>query len=387
MTTLAHRRRWADRRTAASPPAARSSAGPGACSAASGASRSWWCALLTVAVAAAIGSITVAYNSAPAEDAEFGSAGQLLRFDGGDPRLLAAGSRRRRGAARDDRRHRPPLTDRPRRRRQGRVPRRGPRGAYGGARLALRRGIPERRRRSGRHRRRGRAPGARDREDACPRRPSPDGRRHRREPTQSERRVRPRLPSSAGRPDRVTVLVDADADSLDAFIDEQEAGPRWLGPASAQQPGGGRAGDVLRGHGLLAAGHARRRRRLRRHRAATAPPAGHARRDRRDREAPPARALTNGAVVGAIGALLGTVAGLALWVALVPTLEPAFGHRIDPLGLPWALLAMVVLVAVLGATAAAWWPGRAVARVPSRSLGATPQAEARTPSRRSSPPS
>ena len=74
--------------------------------------------------------------------------------------------------------------------------------------------------------------------------------------------------------------------------------------------------------------------------------------------------LTNGAVVGAIGALLGTIAGLALWVALVPTLEPAFGHRIDPVSLPWALLAMVVLVAVLGATAAAWWPGRAVARVP-----------------------
>ena len=74
--------------------------------------------------------------------------------------------------------------------------------------------------------------------------------------------------------------------------------------------------------------------------------------------------LTNGAVVGAIGALIGTVAGLALWLAIAPTLEPAVGHRIDRLSLPWPLLAMVVLVAVLGATAAAWWPGRAVARVP-----------------------
>ena len=74
--------------------------------------------------------------------------------------------------------------------------------------------------------------------------------------------------------------------------------------------------------------------------------------------------LTNGAVVGAIGALIGTVAGLALWLAVAPTLEPAVGHRIDPLSLPWTLLAMVVLVAVVGATAAAWWPGRAVARVP-----------------------
>ena len=74
--------------------------------------------------------------------------------------------------------------------------------------------------------------------------------------------------------------------------------------------------------------------------------------------------LTNGAIVGAIGALIGAVVGLALWFALVPTLETAFDHRLDPFGLPWALLALVVVVAVLGATGAAWWPGRAVARVP-----------------------
>jgi putative ABC transport system permease protein len=74
--------------------------------------------------------------------------------------------------------------------------------------------------------------------------------------------------------------------------------------------------------------------------------------------------LTNGAVVGAIGALVGTIGGLALWVALVPTLEPAVNHRIDQLNLPWALLVIIVFIAVLGATAAAWWPGRAVARVP-----------------------
>ncbi len=74
--------------------------------------------------------------------------------------------------------------------------------------------------------------------------------------------------------------------------------------------------------------------------------------------------LTGGAVVGAIGALIGAILGLAIWLALVPTLEPALGHRIDPLSLPWTLLVAIVLVAVLGATAAAWWPGRAVARIP-----------------------
>ena len=74
--------------------------------------------------------------------------------------------------------------------------------------------------------------------------------------------------------------------------------------------------------------------------------------------------LANGAVVGAIGALIGTVAGLALWLALAPTLETAVGHRIDRLSLPWSLLARSSSSPSLGATAAAWWPGRTVARVP-----------------------
>src|SRR5688572_11982243 len=47
-------------------------------------------ALLTVAVAAAIGSITVAYNASPADNAEFGAASHLLRLDGADPRMLEA---------------------------------------------------------------------------------------------------------------------------------------------------------------------------------------------------------------------------------------------------------------------------------------------------------
>ena len=48
-------------------------------------------ALLTVAVAAAIASVTIAYNSGSADDAEFGSANNLLRLDGADPRRLEAG--------------------------------------------------------------------------------------------------------------------------------------------------------------------------------------------------------------------------------------------------------------------------------------------------------
>ena len=74
--------------------------------------------------------------------------------------------------------------------------------------------------------------------------------------------------------------------------------------------------------------------------------------------------LTNGAVVGTIAAVVGTVVGLALWLVFASTLESAVDHRIDRLSLPWALIAMAGLLAIAGATAAAWWPGRTVARLP-----------------------
>ena len=74
--------------------------------------------------------------------------------------------------------------------------------------------------------------------------------------------------------------------------------------------------------------------------------------------------LTNGAVVGTLAAVIGTIAGLGLWLVFAPTLESAVDHRIDRLSLPWVLIAMAGLVAIVGATAAAWWPGRTVARLP-----------------------
>jgi len=74
--------------------------------------------------------------------------------------------------------------------------------------------------------------------------------------------------------------------------------------------------------------------------------------------------LTNGAVVGTLAAAIGTIAGLVLWLVFAPTLESAVDHRIDRLSLPWVLIALAGLVAIAGATAAAWWPGRTVARLP-----------------------
>ena len=126
MTTLAHDSALRGPATAASPPAARSSAGPGACSAASGASRSWCVALLTVAVAAAIVSIILVYNTSPAVDGEFGSASGLLMFDGSDPQSARSSPGIGRGVVRDDGSHRPPQGSRARRRRDGGLPRAGP---------------------------------------------------------------------------------------------------------------------------------------------------------------------------------------------------------------------------------------------------------------------
>src|SRR5262245_32537872 len=74
--------------------------------------------------------------------------------------------------------------------------------------------------------------------------------------------------------------------------------------------------------------------------------------------------VTNGAVVGAIAAVLGTIAGLGLWALLAPALENAAGHRIDRFDLPWGLIAAAALLAIAGASAAAWWPARAIARLP-----------------------
>jgi putative ABC transport system permease protein len=74
--------------------------------------------------------------------------------------------------------------------------------------------------------------------------------------------------------------------------------------------------------------------------------------------------LANGALVGAIAALIGGVVGIGLWLVAAPILESATDHRIDRFSLPWELLVLAVLLAVVGATVAAWWPGRAVARLP-----------------------
>ena len=324
--------------------------------------------LLIVASGAAIASVTIAYNSGAAEDAEFGSANHLLRFDGNDPGRLEAGlaATRERFGTIDVIGHRslrvPGSVDPVEFRSQD------PRGPYGDARLALVRGsYPA-------------GPGqvaVTDRvatllglEIGDPL--ALDGRRRTvvgtvENPRDLSDEFALVSPSSAGAPDQVTVLVDADAATVDAFMDGPAGGERFAFAGSEVRESN-RGADALAMFSVAtvflllatlvaAAGFAviaQRRLRQLGALAAIGATEKHLR----------LVLLTDGAVVGAIGALVGAILGLAIWLALVPTLEPAVGHRIDPLSLPWALLAAIVFVAVLGATAAAWWPGRAVARIP-----------------------
>ncbi|SEO69036.1 putative ABC transport system permease protein [Actinacidiphila rubida] len=86
----------------------------------------------------------------------------------------------------------------------------------------------------------------------------------------------------------------------------------------------------------------------------------------------------HGLLTGLVGTAAGAVLGAAAWVPVAPLLERPAGHRIDRLDVPWLFLAVLLVVAVLSPTAAAWWPARAVARVPAvQALSARPPAPVR----------
>ncbi len=327
-------------------------------------------ALLTVAVAAAIGSITLVYNAGPAFDGEFGSARGLLVFDGSDPQALktALASAEESFGTTDAIGHR-------------KVPVPGgvetvdfrsqdPAGPYGGDLLALRRGnYPARHGQvaltEGVAELLGLELGATL---------DLDGRRRIvvgivENPLDLADEFALVSPSSAQVPQNVTVLVDASERELRAFADSLPGTRLRSGLTGLGSRGEIKAADsfalfsvatvfLLLASLVAAAGFAvvaQRRLRQLGMLAAIGATQKHLR----------LVLLINGAVVGLIAAILGTFAGGALWVIFAPTLESAMGHRIDRLSLPWTLLALVVLLAVLGATAAAWWPGRTVARLPT----------------------
>jgi putative ABC transport system permease protein len=72
--------------------------------------------------------------------------------------------------------------------------------------------------------------------------------------------------------------------------------------------------------------------------------------------------VANGAVIGGVAAVAGAAFGLLGWIAAEPRLESALGFRVDRFDVPWWLVAIGMALAVVTATVAAWWPARAVAR-------------------------
>jgi putative ABC transport system permease protein len=74
--------------------------------------------------------------------------------------------------------------------------------------------------------------------------------------------------------------------------------------------------------------------------------------------------IASGAVVGVVAAVVGAAAGFAGWIAAAPYLEEPLGYRIDRFNVPWWLIAVGMALAVVAATAAAWWPARSVSRIP-----------------------
>ncbi|MEV0156022.1 FtsX-like permease family protein [Micromonospora sp. NPDC050686] len=321
-------------------------------------------ALLTVAVAGATFAVSATYNMAASSDATFGRADHLLRLDGGDPAELDS----RLAAARawfgtiDAIGHR--YLEVPGRFDPVDVRAQDPHGAYGAPMLAVRQG---------------RLPAgagevavtdavARTLRTGLGRLVTLDG--HDRlvvgvveNPKDLTDEFALVDPAHADPPQTVTVLVTGNQASLEAFRDTLD------GPLVREsRPGTTRtviaavtlalatvglllvslvaaAGFIvvaqrrLRQLGMLAAmGATRRHLRL--------------------------VMLANGTVVGAVAAVLGTAIGVAAWLAVAGRVETAAGHRIDRFDLPWPTIGAEILLAVATATAAAWWPARAIARTP-----------------------
>jgi putative ABC transport system permease protein len=323
--------------------------------------------LLTVAVAAAIGGITILHNIARVDNSESGSANAILNFDGSDPAKLQAGlaAARRAWGTIDVIGHRsvaiPGSIDKVDYRAQD------PAGVYGGELLALRRG---------------RYPTTPDQvavTDGVARllaldvgsTLALDG--HRRtvvgiveNPRKLSDEFALLAPSSAGAA-YYKVLVRGDEATLFSFFGPTDDPPPAFQGLQSEGNDHPEAPALamfsvttvflLLASLVAAAGFAviaqRRLRQLGMFAAIGAT-------EKQLRLA----LLANGAIVGTIAAAIGTTAGLAAWFMFAPTLESAMDHRVDRFSLPWWLIATAGLLAVAGATAAAWWPGRAAARLP-----------------------
>ena len=72
----------------------------------------------------------------------------------------------------------------------------------------------------------------------------------------------------------------------------------------------------------------------------------------------------NGTVVGIAGAILGLIVGLAGWLAYRPSFEQSAHHLIGIFALPWLVVILAMVLAVLAAYFASSRPARAITKVP-----------------------
>jgi putative ABC transport system permease protein len=72
----------------------------------------------------------------------------------------------------------------------------------------------------------------------------------------------------------------------------------------------------------------------------------------------------NGVVVGVVGAIAGAVLGLVIWLAYRPLLEANSHHAVGVLSVPWLVVVLAMVLAVLATYVAAARPARAVTRIP-----------------------
>jgi putative ABC transport system permease protein len=321
-------------------------------------------ALLVCTVAAAAFSVSAAYNVASLPGPQFGSANHLLQFSGSSPRVLAAdiaAARRAFGTIQVIGRRFVPI---PGSTQTVEFRAQNPHGPYSGPMIALTRG----RYPSGAGQVAVTGQLAQTLQLRIGSRLSLGGNHQTvsglvENPSDLSDQFVLVSPSAAGPPQSVTVLLNASPGGLDAF----RAG--FHGPLAWQARGASTQAAVAAGvlgavtvlllliSLVAAAGFAviaaRRQRQL-----GMLGAIGATRKQLR------LVMVTGGAVLGVIAAVAGTVVGLAAWIVAAPGLEAFAGHRIDRLNIPWDLIALGMLLAVVTATAAAWWPAQAAARLP-----------------------
>ncbi len=72
----------------------------------------------------------------------------------------------------------------------------------------------------------------------------------------------------------------------------------------------------------------------------------------------------NGVIVGVVGAVAGFVLGLGLWLAYRPDVEQSAHHLIGAFAVPWVVVVVAMVLAVVATFFAAGRPARAITRVP-----------------------